>query len=829
MSIDFINPTSPLFSSVANIGSVFGLGKTLYDFYKDKNHKMAVLFCKAFEETLIKVSSNHSDERIKNFLKICKSSNEIENVYKCETLLDFLCQINDTKALGFRDEILGKLFDEINKQFVDVILKEGYEKIFNLWFYQQFNSQINKLNMHINEIVNLHLADKELKTDNRQYAHSFNEALCMHRMKKGHTITLSDIFVMPDAKINNKTLNVLDTIRNFINNNSMHLFILEGFGGYGKSSIAAYLAYNYMFCNSHPNIEFLNKRQLITVRLREIDANNIYNSICKKLNNIEEITQDAVIIFEGLDELCLLENRNDGHRILETLVSAFLKSNRKIIVTSRPTYIRYDLLRVPQNIKYEVAYLQAFDNEKTKKLVNLFEKIDNNYPEAINYVRNILANRHQDNDIYSSPFVLYLIMSGDIKEDEKNNSWKLMHRIFHEELFNPLYTQNTRNLSQDDIENIYQYNCNIAYEMYKTQNVKSSFTYKELKIIQPNSDIADYIKKSHGLFSYMRNNDGAIEFVHNHVRDFFLCEKILREISEWYDTNLDSKSITLNLSKMLHYYSLNEQTKFFIREAFLLHYDNIKENCTNEHLSSIFDLFHNSGGYFIYNYFEEINTSSINAKSSLSLLSNVLGNASYIYKVIYLINRKDKYINWFSVKITNTNVLTLMSENLEYADLSGQNLEGVDFRNANLKGANLANSNLTNSILYNANLENTNLECAIIKNSNFFKAVLFKAKLKDANLSGSNLREAILSNADLSGANFTLTCLHGADLSKSNLNDTIFYMSILDCAIFNDTNLEKTINLDYAYFKKIAYNKSTQFPLEFNISTLNLNKKDNDI
>ena len=37
---------------------------------------------------------------------------------------------------------------------------------------------------------------------------------------------------------------------------------------------------------------------------------------------------------------------------------------------------------------------------------------------------------------------------------------------------------------------------------------------------------------------YWKNDakDGAIEFYHNNIRDFFVCEKIFREINKLYDS-----------------------------------------------------------------------------------------------------------------------------------------------------------------------------------------------------------------------------------------------------------------------------------------------------
>lgn len=330
-------------------------------------------------------------------------------------------------------------------------------------------------------------------------------------------------------------------------------------------------------------------------------------------------------------------------------------------------------------------------------------------------------------------------MSGGIKQEEKNNSWKLLHRIFYKEMFKPQYNPNiynVRQLNEEELDKIYQYNCDIAYEMFKTQNKKLSFTYDELSNLLPNYNSEEYVKKSHGLFSYMRYNNGAVEFVHNHVRDFFLCEKILRTMLNWYEKNYNAKEIALELGNLLKYYYFEKQTKVFIKEALKNNYKTIINRCTPEHLPSIFDLFHNAGGMLTYNYFDEINKQFDVCITTLS--KRVLDNASYIYKTIYF-DDEILCINWFSVPIENIDIISMMSNNLDCANLNGAHLNGV-----NLKGAHLSGAHLSGTHLNNANLESANLMNADIIGSNLNGANLTKANLTNVDLTLANIKSAKL-------------------------------------------------------------------------------------
>jgi len=47
---------------------------------------------------------------------------------------------------------------------------------------------------------------------------------------------------------------------------------------------------------------------LIVIKLREYNGESKINEIKKKLNNIDAIENDAILIFDGLDEVCMIDN-----------------------------------------------------------------------------------------------------------------------------------------------------------------------------------------------------------------------------------------------------------------------------------------------------------------------------------------------------------------------------------------------------------------------------------------------------------------------------------------------------------------------------------------
>ena len=80
-------------------------------------------------------------------------------------------------------------------------------------------------------------------------------------------------------------------------------------------------------------------------------------------------------------------------------------------------------------------------------------------------------------------------------------------------------------------------------------------------------------------------------------------------------------------------------------------------------------------------------------------------------------------------KLTNEVLLTIVGDNLRWANLQEANLQGANLQEANLRWANLQEANLQGANLQEANLRWANLQ---------------EANLQEANLRGANLQYANL-------------------------------------------------------------------------------------
>lgn len=635
------------------------LAELAFDTFGKVDDSLNSLYKKAFKEA---VEFAAKDENLNSICELLNNCKEISSLEDVQNLTDYLKKTNMQMGLYLSENDILSIAEKIGEKFNIILLEDKYDtlyKYFLLWRNPNNLSNLNNDIRDIKEILN-EIYDRiyQVENDNKSYAKNFVKPL--FRNSKNIIITLKDLFIVQDITTSKNEIpcKITDFICNFIICDDYDVLFIEGCGGYGKSSIVSFLTYNYIFNIASKDFSFLKDFYLEIIRLRDIQGDDKISVIKKRLDNKYSIASNIILIFDGLDELCMTENIS-GSQIAMDIIKTFY-CYKKIIITTRQTYVDYRRIN-SLGFDYEIAEVCCFDEEQRIRYATLFEEKDKTHIEALEYVKNLPLEKQQNENIYGSPFLLYLILSGGINEEEKENSWLLMHRLFHDELFNPPYGYD-RMIDEETAEIIYQFNCDIAYEMFKTKNQKLFMTTTELKELLPNSDIKDIVKKSHGLFSYMRKtSSGMVEFVHNHIRDYFLCEKILREINLWYTTELlDGYQIALNLGKLLNYDYFTSEVKLFIKEAIKYSnsvrcdlnrqykdnydiYGTLLDRCDSIPLSYVFDWFYKSGGAVKYEF---NNSNDCNYKSFSKIVVN---NSSYIYRTVYkLILNEDKYLRWFS-------------------------------------------------------------------------------------------------------------------------------------------------------------------------------------
>ena len=170
--------------------------------------------------------------------------------------------------------------------------------------------------------------------------------------------------------------------------------------------------------------------------------------------------------------------------------------------------------------------------------VNVFLSDDEKFiltERTRDYIMNI--DNKTASGVADTPLALYLLAACDIREELQGNVWALYHEIFHNAIINTEYNENFNNNLEHPIKNyeeiLYDIVCKIAFKMFEN-SIKERYyiTSKELdeiiKIADVDASIVAWIRRCCVLCAYWKSNGktGVLEFYHNNIRDYFLCEYI---------------------------------------------------------------------------------------------------------------------------------------------------------------------------------------------------------------------------------------------------------------------------------------------------------------
>ena len=686
--------------------------------------------------------------------------------------------------------------------------------------------------------------EPKYNTSNDIYINSFKTPLFLHKKNtdkddKNLEVVLSNLFVF--QKYNDGKDDLQERLENFIQSDS-HVLIIEGDAGNGKSSLVGWMNYHYAL-NDDDSKNMFGDKMLVTIRLRDLNKELIKENFCEALfeytkthdpDEFETIFENSVVVLDGYDELCMILGGTEyslKDSMLEELLECFYDS-LKFIITSRPHYINKNSLR----IEYDSIYLNHFDKAKRDEWITAYrdkcrQSID---PNVLDFIKNIDENDAKG--VCDTPFSLYMLAANrEMSEQVLNNSWALYHKIFYSAIsetpYNEIYSRIKKKHSISKYkETIYQINEEIAYEMYKNNSKSESvFFLKDSKVKEivrrvaekncTDEDVKNLTEGSFALCCYWKNDakDGAIEFYHNNIRDFFVCEKIFREINKLYDSvssdELSDEEIQKFIDKFCElflYGGLADKVTEFIglRTEFGIKNnknDFPKAEQAQKYLPHFFEVMLTNGGRM----------NCVNSNNPFQAIINTLRCVAQVYRSVYrrYLNENEKIHWWNSVDNVNRNgmlryvfkpvfgvevyLVGCFSEfcgvDLRNCDLSHIILTNSAFSNSNLSGSDLNNSvlykvELIHAYLINANLQEAYLEeidlrGAYLKGTNLQKAYLQEADLRYANLQGANLQGANLQKADLQGADLRGADLENADLYGAHLDDVDLSMAILDNTI----------------------------------------------
>lgn len=677
------------------------------------------------------------------------------------------------------------------------------------FFINEKGSEENKQEILNEEVIDL-------------FADNYMRVMFMQRKYEAQ-IKLKDIYIENDFKFilgEGENYNLLLFIYQFCSTmDKSPILFIEGHAGIGKSSLVSKMASDF---KNGTNIWKEKKLAIIQLRnlavdSQDLDINNPWADFKRYLHfngsirKMFSILDDYVLVLDGFDELCLIDNIRLEHKLIYVANIVNLledyQCSCKIIVTTRPNYLAR---RDEWKIIYQnpiVISLEHFSCEKRKKWI---KKAKNSGLEITERVeKNLVSNLQNDVEVVAStPFTLYLIAHENIEISENEELWSVYIKIFGVEVIRKRYDR----LNGDDEINshpgtviskiIYMTTKEIAYYMFC--NNKMDIDWDEIKtcielvmqmeiIDQINvkvnnvDQIKTLLKDSFALFNYYTETEtnGGISFYHNYIREFFVQEKVHEELLKIYVEGRKYKGeeriayIKEKLCDLLSKGRLSDKTIDFLKS-----YETVNKGNTtwgnlenkSSFLKKIFtDILIDLGG----KYYDE------NIIVNLWMLLNVINN---VYK--QKANREKE--NYYEIFDKNIVAMSNGKNNIEYYfELISK---AVDIERVDLSGINLRGKVLQNMTFNKCDFGGTILSGAIIKNVKFINCKLLRTDLNGAILENVQFRECDIDGGRFRGIEINLgeflhcsmkQCqLQGARIIKALFDDTDIENAILDATEF---------------------------------------------
>ena len=645
-----------------------------------------------------------------------------------------------------------------------------------------------------------------LHTSNDLYAQMFTEPLFLHR-SKNPKVNLSNLFVLPNASIDSD-------LAAFIQSAEMQFLFIEGNASWGKSSLTQYVSYHYKQKDATAQRIFGNTR-LITVRLRDIEEiptnrqskdrllyavlhflyHGSQQSDKDKLTGFQKIGS-CLLWLDGYDELCTMEGIDNTPPVIEALRSM----KCKIVITSRPHYLPLYGFRNYQHIGLH----QFSPNQRHQWLWNYENRCEETLGKAN---QEYLKHLQKDDDvagICDTPLGLYMVAAGRFPEDALDNEWALYRQIFHEEIKNTDYSETEGDTvghpALEYWESLYQVSEEIAWFLYRNNTAGLLVSNQDVAAIIEKLSLKkdeDIIKRCFALCGYWNTDtkQGYVEFYHNNIRDFFLCEKFMRELNNAYekyksllrDEKADIFPFLQRLCELFQYGRLEERVLRFLlqRSAYSIRSDAPLEErekvCVQserEHHNTIriFErLLREGESYWVCN-------DQRKKENPVGIVARILYHVVSVYRHLYEpFLQKSEKIRWWQTagKVNVEEAFQCLTKSFFHfagpSDLCGVDLRGADLQGADLCDADLLKADLRDADLQKVDLQGANLQGAGLQGANLQNANLQGVNLQGANLQGADLRSARLQNANLCNLDLRSADLRGADLQGADLQGANLY------------------------------------------------------
>lgn len=660
--------------------------------------------------------------------------------------------------------------------------------------FNEMRNQISGINSEEGSVQDP--TEMRIHDNNEEYRELYQDTLFLEAELGDHKkATLEDTYVNPYIT---STVYPSFDLEKWICDRDSRILLLYGKAGIGKTSFVSWLAFKHW---SESDCHILKLRDYIG----KLNSEEPWRSIkeCFKCEN-DSFYENAVLILDGLDEVCVLNREFDGHKFVENL-SRILKTkigrHIRVILTSRMGYFN----EVVRDLHIEKAII-TWNETSVNRWCDSYGKIHTNRMGWCNcFKKKYFALNTQDKrkEVFCSPIILYICCVSRInifKHSSVASIYDEAFRVIGKKEYHIMKEE-----TENEVEISRQFTKEIAFQMFLNEKLDGVLESDWVNIAKEktlqwgqerygNEEIKLEFKKLFTLNHFAFNNANAVEFAHKTVGEYFTAIKFYEDYFKFvFDVmegeNLKDISLALtrevwrSIFKAFRYkeippdimtyladlirskQSKNWEQKFFkcyymgLTEQFLVVVANVepKYKATYHVLIKQIQLaFRNLTWMLTMLGFE--NYEFNNSKENLAILS------SYLEGDVCLDGWK----------------------NLEGIDLSMKNLEGASFSRCSLNTSVFKCSKLSTSTFWRTILNDTDFSEAHLENSGLEEAQLERANFQGAHLGGARLIEAHLENAK-----FFCADLQGADLQKSHSEEAQFPNSYFEGAQLQSAHFEK--------------------------------------
>ena len=718
---------------------------------------------------------------------------------------------NNPRYIKFSQSDSIYCFDDLVKIVKSLSLNEDSTKI---------DSLINLMNKQ--EAIFCHhnrLFEDKVGSVIREYANHFVAPLFLHQNDENTQVTLQNTYIEPKfITIKGPELesdSIVSLLDSFVyDNRRVRLLFIDGDAAIGKTSLMSWLCYHYQNEDATGRSVFLNRRMVI-IRLRDITIKGIDSlENCKCIfdylniepKEFESRYSSSIIVLEGADELSSF-GFDDGITI-EQFISAAEKvfSNHKLVITSRPHFINTERFCAASSpFEFEHVCICHFSSKDREEWIRKYKRHGGAITQSTEeYIKSI-----SDNDadgVADTPLALYLLSACKVSEKLRDNKWSLYYEIFHNAIRNTTYNNSFQGgehnafRNQDVAEKVYETVSAIAFSMYKHSYKEQYFVdSKELNTIANEISTekisAEILKKTCVLYAYWKESEsrGILEFYHNNIRDYFLCEYIYKVFSE-IDFSDDKDSIAEQLittgCKVFQHEVFAKKTW---AQTFMFFYYRLKAEKDTPHSGSLAEI--KVADYFphiIFKLFQgnqlwryEYSNTSYN-----TIKATALNFALFIKVWAIALSSDDKVISFtdsdhgsfWREKGVFTDWVDLYTDSIEIANNihvsfgSNTSFSKMQFNNLSMDTACFERVNMDNFAFFNVDLSHASFGYSKLKKVDFSQSSLCGSRdnPKSAHFCHAELVDVSFIKAKLSGVDFSEATLESVDFSGADIKNTSF-------------------------------------------------------